>query len=97
GDIYAYFLASFADGALLNCFQIFQLAADNAPAARFGRPLAKREEGATAAVKDKHTDANPWNGYFSDETVALRHGWRWKGTCRPPKISLGRGALTGRL
>jgi hypothetical protein len=41
-------------------FEVFELAAYDAPAAGFGRKLAEGEEGAAAVVEDKDTNADSW-------------------------------------
>ena len=38
------FFESFAEGTVVKSFQVFELTADDAPAARFGRKLSKGEE-----------------------------------------------------
>jgi hypothetical protein len=43
GDGDADFFESFADGTLVKSFEVFEFAADDAPAAGFGRPNAESE------------------------------------------------------
>ena len=57
-DFDADFFARFADGALLEGFEKIYFAADDAPAARFGRPLAEGEEHAAVVVGQEDADAN---------------------------------------
>jgi len=50
GDGKADFFEGFTEGAVVKSFEVFELAADDAPAAGFGRELAEGEEGAAAVV-----------------------------------------------
>jgi len=59
-DLDADFFARFADGALFERFEKIHFAADDAPAAGFGRQLAQREEHAAAIVGEE--DANSDSG-----------------------------------
>jgi hypothetical protein len=52
------FFASFADGALLECFEEIHFAADDAPAAGFGRAFAEREEHAAVIVGQEDADSD---------------------------------------
>jgi hypothetical protein len=58
-DIHAHFLASFADGALFQSLKIVQFAADDAPAACFGRRIAERKKDAACVVENEDADADP--------------------------------------
>jgi hypothetical protein len=58
-DSYTYFFESFADGAVLKSFEVFELAANDTPATCFRRQIAEREKHPTVVVYDEHTDANP--------------------------------------
>ncbi len=100
GDRDAHFFESFAEGAVVKSFEVFELAADDAPAACFRRKLAKREERAAAVVEDEDTNANPRNGACSAEIVAMRHGWSGRGAgCGGgrPYNSFGRDSLNERV
>jgi hypothetical protein len=44
GDLQPHFFAGLSDGALLQSFEKVHFAADDAPAAGFGRELSEREE-----------------------------------------------------
>jgi hypothetical protein len=52
GDGEANFFESFAEGAVVKSFEVFELAADDAPGACFGGQLTEREERAVAVVED---------------------------------------------
>ena len=57
-NFYADFFASFADGALLESLEEVHFAADDAPAACLGRPLAESQEHAAVVVGQENTDAD---------------------------------------
>jgi hypothetical protein len=78
GDFDADFLAGFAECACCESFQVLQLATDDAPATRFGRQIAKREEYAAALIEDEDTNANSGKRSGCGEIVFRGHGWRWK-------------------
>jgi len=61
GDIDADFFARFANGTLLERFEIVQLSADNAPATGFGRKKAQGQQDALVVVHQKHADADTRN------------------------------------
>jgi hypothetical protein len=73
GDGQADFFESFAGRTVVKSFEVFELAADDAPAACFGCKLAKREESAAAMVEDEDTNADPRNGACSADIVAMNH------------------------
>jgi hypothetical protein len=52
GDGEADFFKSFTEGAGVKSLEVFELAADDAPGAGFGRQLAESEERAVAVVED---------------------------------------------
>jgi hypothetical protein len=52
GDGEADFFEGFAEGAVVESFKVFELAADDAPATGFGGKLAEGEERAAAVVED---------------------------------------------
>ena len=58
-DFEADLLAGFADGALLERFEVVDFAADDAPATGFGRPVAESEKDAAEFIdeEDTHADA----------------------------------------
>ncbi len=58
GDFDTYFFASFAAHAFCESLQIFQLAANDAPAACFRRQVAEREKHARVLIDKEHTDAD---------------------------------------
>jgi hypothetical protein len=85
GNSDTHLFEGFAERAAFESLQIFQLAADDAPAACFGRPLAEREERPIAVVNDEHTDANPWKRAHFVVVVLRSHGSRGKRAQRWPR------------
>lgn len=59
-DFEADFLAGFADGALLERFEIVDFAANDAPAAGFGRPVAESEKDAAVSIHEEDPNADAW-------------------------------------
>src|SRR6266478_740391 len=59
GNIQADFFERLANRTFLKCLQIVQLAADNAPTARFGGKLAQGEQNAAALIDKEHTNSHP--------------------------------------
>jgi hypothetical protein len=57
-DFEADFLAGLANGALLERFEIVDLAANDAPEADFGRPVAEREKDAAEFIHEEDTNAD---------------------------------------
>jgi hypothetical protein len=78
GNSHAHFFESFAEGTVVKSFEVFQLAADDAPAACFGCTLAEREERAAAVVEDEDTYADSREGDWGGEIILRGHDWRWK-------------------
>jgi hypothetical protein len=78
GDSDADFFESFTERTVVKGFEVFELAADDAPAACFGCTLAEREERAAAVVEDEDTYANPREADWSGETILRGHDWQWK-------------------
>jgi hypothetical protein len=87
GDGDTDFFESFAEGTGVKSFEVFELAADDAPAARFGRKLSKGEERAVAAVEDEDTHANSWERDWLGEIA-----FRWHGLWRKRAEPAGAGA-----
>jgi hypothetical protein len=75
---YTYFLKGFADGTVVKSFEVFELAADDAPAACFGRALPERKEDMSLTVNNEHTNADSWERDWRGEIVFCDHGWRRK-------------------
>jgi hypothetical protein len=61
GDFDGDFFARFANGALLERFEIVQLSADDTPATGFGRKNAEGEQDALVVVHQQHADADTRN------------------------------------
>ena len=78
-DREADFFESFAEGAVVKSFEVFELATEDAPGACFGGKLAKGEERAAAVVEDEDTHADPRSGECCGEIVLRWHGLWWKG------------------
>ncbi len=70
------FFESFTEGTVVKSFEVFQFAADDAPAPCFRRKLAKGEKGAVAKVEDEDTNANSWKRGWQGEIVFHGHGWQ---------------------
>jgi hypothetical protein len=70
GDGEADLFESFADGAFVKRFEVFEFTADDAPATGFRRILAKREENAVLVVEDEDAYADAGSEWRS------RIGWR---------------------
>src|SRR5690348_16018491 len=87
-DFHADFFASFADGALLKSFEKVHFAADDAPAAGFGRPFAEREEHAAVIVGEENADADSGLKRFGHRDLT---GW-WPA---PVREESGRRARPG--
>jgi hypothetical protein len=64
GDGKADFFESFTEGTVVKSFEVFELAADDAPAAGFGSKLAKGEERAAAVVEDEDTNTDSWSRMY---------------------------------
>jgi hypothetical protein len=77
------FFESFAENAVVKSLEVFELPADDAPAACFGGKLAKGEESAAAVVKDEDTCANSWERDWLREIVFRWHGL-WRKRASPP-------------
>lgn len=88
----ANFFESFAEGAVVKSFEVFELAANDAPAARFGRTLSKSEERAVAAVEDEDTNADSWERDCLGEII-----FRWHGMSRKGAQPAGAGALASSI
>jgi hypothetical protein len=57
-DIHADFLASFADRAFFQGLEIIEFAADDAPATRFWRQIAKGKQRAAQVIENEDADAD---------------------------------------
>jgi hypothetical protein len=57
-DFQADFLAGFADGALLERFEIVDFAADDAPTTGFGRAISESEKDAAEFIHEEDTNAD---------------------------------------
>jgi hypothetical protein len=78
GDGEADFFESFAEGAVVKSFEVFELAAYDSPEACFRGKLAKREERAAAAVEDEDTYADSWERDWLGGIILRWHGLQWK-------------------
>jgi len=76
GDSDADFFASFTDGTLVKSFEVFELAADDAPGTGFGRSFAEGEESAAAMVEDEDTYADSGDGDRLNAIMMRWHGLR---------------------
>jgi hypothetical protein len=83
GDSDADFFKGFADHTVVKSFEVFELAADDAPAACFGCTLAEREERAAAVVEDEDTYADSWKEIRYAVIILRSHSARGRG--RPPR------------
>ena len=84
-NLEADFFPSFPYGALLKRFEEVHFAADNAPAAGFGRPIAKGEEDAALIVGQQNANANSWIkglAHAAPQSVVAGAGSRRAGTKR---------------
>jgi hypothetical protein len=77
GDSDANFFESFADGTVVQSFEVFELAADDAPGTCFGRQFAEGEERAAAMVENEDPYAYLWQRECWGEIVLRGHRWRW--------------------
>jgi hypothetical protein len=84
GDRDSNLFEGFTDGTIVKSFKVFELAADNAPEAGFGRPFAESEERPAAVVEDEHTNADPGEMHRCKEILRTGHVWWWKGLPRRP-------------
>jgi hypothetical protein len=83
GDSDADFFESFTERTVVESFEVFELAADDAPAACFGCTLAEREERAATVVEDEHTYADSWKEIRYAVIILRSHSARGRG--RPPR------------
>jgi hypothetical protein len=64
GDGEADFFEGFAESALGERLEVFEFSAADAPAAGFGRILAKGEENAILVVENENADADAGSGFL---------------------------------
>jgi hypothetical protein len=72
GDGEADFFESFAESAVVKSFEVFELAADDAPAASFGSKLAQGEQNATVFIDQEHADTDSWSRMYGHRIFNTR-------------------------